>query len=54
MESSNDSSNDDELISAATSENNAESGTVVTVNMPGDVFSDEDHSNVIPQSLHHK
>ena len=40
VESSNDTSNDDEIISAATSENSAECGTVVIVNMPGDVPSD--------------
>ena len=35
-----DSSNDDEIISAATSEKNAECGTVVIVNMHGYVPSD--------------
>ena len=37
VESSHGSSNDDQIIPAATSENSAECGTFVTVNMPGDV-----------------
>ena len=39
---------------AATSENSFECGTVVTVNMPGDVPSFEDHSNAILQYLHQR
>ena len=54
MESTHDNSNDDEIITVATPPNSAECGTAVTVNMPGDVTSDEDHSNAIPQSLHQR
>ena len=54
VESSHVSSNDDKIIISATSENKSECGTVVTVNMPGDVPSDENHSNAIPQPLHQR
>ena len=55
VELSHDSSNDNVIIcSYLTSKNSAECGTVVTVNMPGDVPSDEDHSNAIPQFLHQR
>ena len=29
-------------------------GTVITVDMPGDVPRDEDHSNAVPQSFHQR